>query len=237
MSGSLKKNSQQDLKKALSLLESEALNFAARFMNDPRVRRQYLAGVRNLSEEYLRRVRIGSLSPKAAAEEVSLLRNSIMQASRLKLSDLGCAYSVNAKETGKTLMDLLEHYARKNFKMPFDQLNVSQQNAVYLDVIESAGRARPSANIMAKRLSRLGRGLLVVTVGIAVYNVATADNTLKATLAEGATLGGGILGGAAGGAVAGLACGPGAPVCVGLGIFIGGALGALGGGFAFDELY
>ena len=38
----------------------------------------------------------------------------------------------------------------------------------------------------------------------------------------------GIAGGAIGGAIAGLACGPGSPVCVTLGVFIGGALAAFG---------
>ena len=43
-----------------------------------------------------------------------------------------------------------------------------------------------------------------------------------------AVTGGGIAGGVAGGAVAGLACGPGAPVCVTVGAFVGGALAAFG---------
>ncbi len=50
------------------------------------------------------------------------------------------------------------------------------------------------------------------------------------------TAGGGFLGGAAGGALAGLACGPGAPVCVTIGIFAGGALGAFGFGIVFEQL-
>ncbi len=41
-------------------------------------------------------------------------------------------------------------------------------------------------------------------------------------------MGGGIAGGIAGGAAAGLVCGPGAPVCVGIGAFVGGALAAFG---------
>ena len=41
-------------------------------------------------------------------------------------------------------------------------------------------------------------------------------------------LGGGFAGGAAGGAIARLACGPRAPICVTVGVFVGGALGALG---------
>jgi len=43
-----------------------------------------------------------------------------------------------------------------------------------------------------------------------------------------AVTGAGIAGGIAGGALAGLACGPGAPVCVTVGVFVGGALAAFG---------
>ncbi len=92
-------------------------------------------------------------------------------------------------------------------------------------------------NILAHRLSRLGRGLLVITLGIAIYNVSTADDKIKTMAEESVTLGGGMLSGAAGGAIAGLACGPGSPVCVTMGVFIGGALGAMGTGYAFDWFY
>ena len=50
-------------------------------------------------------------------------------------------------------------------------------------------------------------------------------------------LGGGFAGGAAGGAIAGLACGPGAPICVTLGVFVGGALGALGADVSFGWFF
>ena len=70
--------------------------------------------------------------------------------------------------------------------------------------------------------------LLALSVAISVYTVATADNKVEAATHEGAVFGAGIAGGIAGGALAGLACGPGAPVCVTLGAFVGGALAALG---------
>ncbi|QCP13991.1 hypothetical protein FCL38_28915 [Pseudoduganella umbonata] len=43
----------------------------------------------------------------------------------------------------------------------------------------------------------------------------------------------GIGGSIAAGALAGLACGPGAPVCVTIGAFVGGALAAFGAGFVW----
>ena len=44
-------------------------------------------------------------------------------------------------------------------------------------------------------------------------------------------------GGAAGGALAGLACGPGVPLCVTVGVYVGGALGALGADYSFGWLF
>jgi hypothetical protein len=77
-------------------------------------------------------------------------------------------------------------------------------------------------------VSRSGRGLLVLAVGISVYNIATAQDKVDAAGRESAVTGASIAGGMAGGALAGLACGPGAPVCVTLGAFIGGAAAAMG---------
>jgi hypothetical protein len=79
-----------------------------------------------------------------------------------------------------------------------------------------------------RRLSRAGRGLLVVSVGLSAYEIATADDKLKVAGRELTVTGAGIGGGIAGGALAGLACGPGAPVCVTVGAFVGGAVAAFG---------
>lgn len=219
------------------MLEAEGLNFSVRFINDSGVRKQYLRNIKAVSEEYIWRVNAGSLSAKTAAQEVNLIRNQIMEASRLKLSDVSLAYSISKKETGKTLAELLEIYASEKFKLPFDQLNISQQNNVYLEIVQSGGRARAKVNVLARNLSRLGRGLIFVTMAISVYNIADSEDKLRTTAKEGAILGGGILGGAAGGAAAGLVCGPGAPVCVTIGVFVGGALGAFGADLTFDWLF
>jgi hypothetical protein len=75
---------------------------------------------------------------------------------------------------------------------------------------------------------------VVFSVAFAVYNVAEAEDKGRQVAKEGATAGAGILGGMGGGALAGLACGPGAPVCVVVGVFAGGALAALGADALFD---
>lgn len=63
---------------------------------------------------------------------------------------------------------------------------------------------------------------------MSVYAIATAEDRASAARRELAVTGAGFGGGIAGGALAGLGCGPGAPVCVTIGAFVGGAVAALG---------
>ena len=76
------------------------------------------------------------------------------------------------------------------------------------------------------KLSKAGRGLIVISISLSIYTIATADDKLDATKHEVLVTGAGIGGSIAGGALAGLACGPGAPVCVVVGAFVGGAFAA-----------
>ncbi len=85
-------------------------------------------------------------------------------------------------------------------------------------------------------LGKAGRVFLVASIAISVYNVATAEDKVNAAGKEGASILGGIAGGAAGGAAAGLICGPGAPVCSAVGIFVGGAIGAFVASGGYDWL-
>lgn len=225
------------LEGALSQMESAATNFAYRFINDGNVRMNYINQTRKLAQEYRERVAAGTITAEDAAKQVQVLRNDILEAQRLRTSDLGRAKAVNIKNTGLTLNYLTEKYSIGKFGKPFLQLSPFQMNQVYLEIIDSSGRPRPSINQSAQRLTKLGQGLLVVTLGVAVYNIAVADDKMKATTREGVIIGGGFAGGAAGGALAGLACGPGAPICVTVGVFVGGALGALGADISFGWFF
>lgn len=222
---------------ALMLLENESSNFALRFIKDTGVRAEYISKAQALSLDYLDKINNKILSPYEAAEEVNALRNEIMEAARLKSSDLGRAKAIKLKGTGKTLEELCEHYAKRLYNRNFTSLSKIQQNQVYKEIVKAAGRTRPGVNANLRMASRLGKGLIALTLVIAVYNVATADDKLKAAGKEGVVIGGGLMGGALGGAAAGLACGPGAPVCVTIGIFVGGALGGLGSDTAFDYFF
>ncbi|HYO53309.1 hypothetical protein [Archangium sp.] len=223
----------ETLEQAIHALQAEAVNFAFRWINDNNVRRDYLTSVQQYSRELQDAVHRHELSAAEAAQEAVEMRNRLMELSRFKLSDIGKAYSSSLKAQGRPLEALLEKYAQQFYKRPFSALNRAQQDTVFLEIVKSSGRVNPTVTVRSARLSRMGRGLLLVSVGVAAYNILTAENKVDAAGREAASLGGGMLGGAAGGAAAGLLCGPGAPVCVTIGVFVGGVAGALGADFAY----
>jgi len=98
----------------------------------------------------------------------------------------------------------------------------------YAEIVKSAGKSNPRVTASMKNFSRAGKGLIFLSVALSVYNVATAEDKVGAAKREVAVTAAGIAGGVAGGALAGLACGPGAPVCVTIGAFVGGGLAAFG---------
>lgn len=226
-----------DLETALGLLKSEAINFGYRFIQEGAVRRDYIAKAEAVARTIRAEVAAGRLTFGEAAQEASKLRNAILEASRLNSSDLGRAIAEGAKRTGRTLPQLEAYYAQELLKKSFNALTQSEKNRVWLEIVEASGRPRPSFNIKAVRLARVGRGFILFSTALAVYNVATADDMGRQVVKEGATAGAGVLGAMGGGALAGLACGPGAPVCVAVGIFAGGALAAFGADSAFDWLW
>lgn len=229
--------SDPSLERALRLMEAEALVFATRFIKDGSVRLQYGAEIRRYASEIMAAVRRGEVSLIEAHQLAHQMRNNVLDAMRLRSSDIGRAYAESLKQGGAELADLHEKYSRQRFGKTFDRLTQAERNRVYLDIIESSGRPRQSIMRVARPLRNLGRGLAVVTFGFAIYNIAAAEDKVEATAREGALLGGGILGGAAGGATAGLVCGPGAWACSTVGVFVGGALGALGMDYLFDWVW
>ena len=183
------------------------------------------------------RVRKGQLTWRQAAEEAHGLRNEVRELIRRRSTPVGRAWAEFLKKEGPTLNALVARKTVEKFgaNVDFNTLTSAQQNTVYESVVESAGKSNPNVNRWMKRVGRAGRGLLLVGVAISIYTVATADDPVAAAGHEGAVWGAGVAGGVAGGALAGLACGPGAPVCVTIGAFVGGVAAALGVDFALSR--
>jgi hypothetical protein len=102
--------------------------------------------------------------------------------------------------------------------------------------VQKSGEPQVRASNSAKWMGRAGRGLFVLTIAIAVYHIATAEDKVRASANEGVAIGGGMAGATALGA-AGLFCGPAAIACVPIGIFVGGVIGAVGADWAFDKIW
>lgn len=225
------------LNSSLELLRTESLNFGYRLINDGAVRAAYLRNTELVAKTLLQEVQAGRLSPANAAREANQIRNSIMEAARISSSDIGRASAEALKATGKTLPELEALYANQLFKQAFKDLSEAEKNQVWLEIVAASGRPRPAVNLRAMRWSRLGKGLVLLAAAVAVYNVVTAEDPKRQAAKEVVSGGAGVLGGMAVGALAGLACGPGAPVCVGIGVFVGGVLAAFGADLAFDRIF
>jgi hypothetical protein len=126
------------------------------------------------------------------------------------------------KEEGVRLPALVEKYSGKLFGKAFEELSEAERNTVCLTIAKKAGMTNGSVNSAAKLAPKLSKALVAVSVAIAFYQVATAEDKLE----EGIKQGAGLLGfragaklGAAGGA---MVCGPGAPACAVIGGLAGG---------------
>lgn len=212
------------VEESVQQLEIQAVNFAYRFIQDARVRSEYMRSTKEMAEQIRDLYAKGQLTAKQAAEMANEMRNEIMEFARVRSSDLGRAKARSLKAKGLDLDDPLNKYAKSFYKKPFNQLTSDEANRVYLEVVDAAGRSRPSVNIKTARLANAGKALWLLSACVAIYNVSVANNKVKAAGREAANIGGGFGGGAAGGAVAGIWFGP---IGVAIGIVVGGTLGAI----------
>jgi hypothetical protein len=211
-------------------MEAEIANLGAHLTIDSLARQAYGQQIKAFADKLRLDASSGRISWKQAAEQAQETRNLIMEIIRGRSTPVGRAMAERLKSEGRTLNELI---ARKTQQLHgnsaiFDQLTPAQKNSVYAEIVRSSGKTQPRISAAMRRLSYAGRGLIVLSIALSVYTVATADDKVDAAGRELAVTGAGIGGGIAGGALAGLACGPGAPVCVTVGAFVGGALAAFG---------
>ncbi|MFV0302086.1 MAG: hypothetical protein ACK5IP_14645 [Paracoccus sp. (in: a-proteobacteria)] len=202
---------------------------------DDALRGRYRRLIAEMSREVKAEVRAGRLTWDQASRLAYEQRNVIMDHIRSRSTPVGRAYAERLKRQAPSIERLLAKNSVDLFGpgAQFDNLSAGQRDQVLRRIVESAGRSNARVNGLMRNVSRAGRGLLVLSISIAVYNVATAEDKGKAAAEEGALLGGGILGGAAGGALAGAVCGPGALICSSIGAFAGAVAGAFGASLFF----
>lgn len=217
---SVNSQGREQFESAVNALQGDISAAAARLLIDPRLRLEYSKRIKEMAEDLRSRANIGLISWEQAAQQAQETRNLI--------TPLGRAMAQQMKSSGKTLNELVAKKAISMFgpRTNFNTLSQAQKNQIYASIVESAGKSNPQVNLRMLKLSRIGKGLVVLSIAVSLYEIYTSDNKVAETGRQLAINGAGIAGGAAGGMVAGLVCGPGAPVCVLIGGFIGGALAA-----------
>lgn len=220
----------QIFESAIRALEAEIANIGVHLVLDSEARRAYEKQIRLMASDLRTQASTGKITWIKAAEQAQETRNLVMEIIRSRSTPVGLAMAQRLKSEGKTLNELIARKTQQLFgkNATFARLTKAQQNTVYAEIVKSAGKSNPKVTSAMRQLSYAGRGLIVISIALSVYTVATSDNKFNAAGKEIAITGAGIGGGLVGGAIAGLACGPGAPVCVTVGAFVGGALAAFG---------
>lgn len=226
----------QFLDQELAKFQATASSFANHFIIDAKVRIDYIAQTKKFSDELKLKVSRNHLTPAMAALQAQEMRNTILEVQRTKSTSLGLSIAEFLKKEGKILKELEQKYADSLFNKDFLLLSQEQKNSTWKKIVQKSGEPRVSASNGAKWLGRAGKGLFALTIAIAVYHIAQAENKTRAITNETVAVGGGIAGSTALGS-AGLFCGPAAIACVSLGIFLGGVLGAAGADWAFDKIW
>lgn len=228
---------EREFYRTLDLFKTEAMNFGYQLDKTGDVRADYLKTIKLASDEFIELVKSGKITPEEGGRRANLLRNYIVVTSRGKDADLGRAIAEYLKKQGPTFEEAVAYRAKNRFPgRLLTSLTQAEKDLVYLDVIIGAGKDRKAVSGIAPYLGKAGKVFLVASIAVSVYNVAAAEDKVKAAGKEGSSILGGIAGGALGGATAGLICGPGAPLCSGIGIFVGGAVGAFVASGGYDWL-
>jgi hypothetical protein len=224
----------------LRSVEADLSAASAQVIWDEPVRAAYRREIRRALADIERRFASGEIpSVQAAAEAAHEMRNMALTALRTRTSPLGLVIAKNLKDEGPTLNALIAKRTIELYgeRAVFADLTAAEQGAVYARILERSAVSNGAVDQLLRRAAPAAKGLMVLSIAISVYEIATAEEGDRGRVAarEGLSLGAGIAGGAGGGALAGLACGPGAPVCVTIGAFVGGALAAFGVQFAFGH--
>lgn len=222
-----------EFESSIQALEAEIANVGVHLTIDAAVRQAYARQIREVANELRAQVSNGRITWSAAAAQAHEMRNTVMEIVRSRSTPVGRALAERLKREGKTMNELVASKTRQLYgaTVDFGHLSPLQQNKVYAEIVKAAGKSNPRITAMMRTASRAGRGLIVLSIALSVYQVSTSDDMAGTAKRELAVTGAGIGGGVLGGAMAGLACGPGAPVCVTVGAFVGGALAAFGVGF------
>ncbi len=229
--------SRQQLEDALAALDGTAMPFATRFIQDSGARAQYRQSIAEAVAEIRADVASGRITPAQGAMRAQQLRNEIMALARSHSSDLGRAMAESLKREGKTLEELVARYAERLFQQAPETLTEAQRGSVMREIVAAAARDNAQVSGILRFLGPASRGVMALSLGLAIYDVYRAPDRPREALHQGVVLGAGVGGSYVVGALgSSLICGPGAPVCAGVFILVGGVLFAGGADYFWRRM-
>ena len=210
------------VRQALDGLEGVAAATSAWATQDPAVRAAYQTMLKAMSKRIWTQYQSGKLSAEAAAQAANEGRNFVLRLARMASTPEGRAAAIKLKANGLSLEQLLERYAQKLHGKPFGTLSEPQRTAVFEEIIQSAGRSRAAVDESMRALGATSRLFWALTVLMALFDISTARDKVKATVHIIAVMGVGIVAGEVLGGVIGSFAGP---IGTGVGVVLGGILG------------
>ncbi len=180
----------------------------------------------------------GSITWRQAFEIARTVRDEVVTALMLAGTSLGQTISQALKKEGETLNEVIGKKTVELFgeNKRFDLLSADQKDRVFGEIVEYSTKSGGKANHNLARLPKAGRPLAVLAVAVAIYHIATEDESVKAAekaykTASKVNKEKTSKGDGAGGdqkEIAGINCDVGAPACVGVGQFVGGTVSRFG---------
>lgn len=163
---------------AIKSLESTAASIGAHLEIDSTSRRTYAREIKTMSAKLQQQVAAGRLTWAQAAEQAQTTRNVIMQFTRSRSTPIARAFAERTKTEGRGLNALVADKTSKLFGKDavFTKLMPSKQNRVFAEIVASAGRSHPTITRNVRRLSHLGRGIILLSLALSTYNILTARN-------------------------------------------------------------
>lgn len=222
-------NDRQRFESIIATIMADVTAAGIAMVIDGSVRAAYDREVARMAGELRDAAQAGRMTWHQAAEEAHSIRDTVMKAMRGRSTPFGKAIAERIKPENKTLNRIIAEKTQSLFPgKNFHALNKAQKERVYAEIVNSAGKSNPKITARMRNVSRAGRALIVLSIAVSIYTIATAEDKMQSAKQEAVVTGVGIVSAAGGGALAGLACGPGAPVCVTIGAFACGALAAFG---------
>lgn len=221
-------DSRSDFEQAIHLIQGEMAAFSFTLRHEARLRALYSDQINRMAKSLVEAVEQGKHSWQSAAQEAVEMRNLLLEAGRGKSGPLGRALAENLKLNPKSFNEIVASAleAAHGPGVSFQHLLREQQDRVFASMIQKAGRSRGTVDRWMLRAGKAAKPLMFFVVATTLYEVATADDWQREAVHQGVGLGAGAAGYVAGGVIGGILCGPAAPLCVGAGAFVGGAVAA-----------